>query len=394
MEFLFFKFFFLLFISLVEKRKFEKIIKINFKDFFNNININNNENIVFNNINQENQFPILCGLKLDNNIINKKINIEINNEKNELFPISYNFNFNNEGKFNMTLYTKVLKNINNNCSNTLNLPYKFLNDENNIISKLNKEKIINLKAYGIEKDNILNISNIYFGGIPRSKSYRKYFQNCQINKKYSSWVCELNSISFKYENYVFINNEDYLSFNYESRTNLISDNFYKFLIDYPFKILISNGTCNIENYIIFCDCDFIKNKIISFEIHKKIFELNFTKFTKEINNNKCEILMKKNPKNKNFFILGSSFLENYITLFNYESEYITFISDKPFIMKPQINIKLLLISICCFILMFQIIYLSIILSMTIGCENFKLFNLKENGIFEKFNENRTIIFFN
>lgn len=92
-------------------------------------------------------------------------------------------------------------------------------------------------------------------------------------------------------------------------------------------------------------------------------------------------------------MLGSSFLENYITLFNYETEYITFISNNPFIIGFELNFTLLLMLICCFILIFQTIYLSIILSMTIGCDKYKLLNLKENGIFEAFNENRTIKYF-
>ena len=266
-------------------------------------------------------------------------------------------------------------------------------DENNIFLKLKSEKIISSKSYAIEKENNTKNNFIYFGGIPRIKTYKKYSQNCQVDKKFSSWVCKLNSISFKNENYIFINKNDFLSFNFDLDINYISDNFYNYLLEYPFKNYISNKTYYIQNYIIYCDCNLINKKIISFIIYENTFELYFKQFLKEINHNKCQILFEKNPKNRNLFVLGSSFLENYITLFNYETEYITFISNNPFIIGFELNFTLLLMLICCFILIFQILYLSIILSMTIGCDKYKLFNLKENGIFEAFNENRTIKYF-
>ena len=390
MDYNIFNFLFVLFICFYKKIICQSIIKMSFNDFLKNITINNN-NITFNKINQEKQIPLLCNIKLDDNIINKKINIDINNEKKDLYPIPFIFNFNGK-KLNLNIYSEILQNLIN-CSNTFSLPYKYLYDENNIFLKLKSEKIISSKSYAIEKENNTKNNFIYFGGIPRIKTYKKYSQNCQVDKKLSSWGCKLNSISFKNENYIYINKNDFLSFNFGLDVNYISDTFYNYLLEYPFKNFISNETCYIQNYILYCDCQLIDKKIITFIINGNTFELNFKRFIKEIQNHKCQILLEKNPTNRNLFTLGSSFLENYITLFNYETEYITFISNNPFIIGYQINLTLLLMLICCFILIFQILYLSIILSMTIGCENYKLFNLKENGIFEAFNENRTIKYF-
>ena len=390
MDFNILKFIFVLFFGFYKKIICQSIIKMSFNDFLKNISINNNNNI-FTKINQENQIPLLCNIKLDDNMISKKIIIDINNEKKNLYPIPFIFYF-NERKLNLNIYSEILQNSIN-CTNTFSLPYKFLYDENNIFFKLKNEKIISSKSYAIEKENITKNNYIYLGGIPRIKTYKKYSQNCQVDKKFSSWVCKLNSISFKNENYIFINKNDFLSFNFDLDINYISDNFYNYLLEYPFKNYISNKTCYIQNYIIYCDCNLINKKIISFIIYENTFELYFKQFLKEINHNKCQILFEKNPKNRNLFVLGSSFLENYITLFNYETEYITFISNNPFIIGFELNFTLLLMLICCFILIFQTIYLSIILSMTIGCDKYKLLNLKENGIFEAFNENRTIKYF-
>ena len=143
MDFNILKFIFVLFFGFYKKIICQSIIKMSFNDFLKNISINNNNNI-FTKINQENQIPLLCNIKLDDNMISKKIIIDINNEKKNLYPIPFIF-YINERKLNLNIYSEILQNSIN-CTNTFSLPYKFLYAENNIFFKLKNEKIISSKS--------------------------------------------------------------------------------------------------------------------------------------------------------------------------------------------------------------------------------------------------------
>ena len=236
----------------------------------------------------------------------------------------------------------------------IGLTYKFLYEEYSLIHQFKKNNLINYLSYGFIPPSLFNKNNsnsnnsndtknneglIFFGGIPKDYINNKFRYNCKVTEKYNFWSCDLPYILFgkisynsNINNTLFFENNNYAYFNGAERRSLAPEDFTLFLKHNYFKDAINNRTCEYHligmNYVFECVCNIKSN----FPDITFIFDNYQYKFTSEelfeyygVGN--CLFLIQSNHLRNNNFVFGSSFLNKFISNFDYETKYITFYSE-------------------------------------------------------------------
>ena len=192
----------------------------------------------------------------------------------------------------------------------------------------------------IEYDNFVVVpedqfhGHIYFGGLPSGVVQRRSVR-CKASKDLIGWACDINRMIFK-EN---TKNNTMVIMNYTYFNNAVKeiifpiDAFYFFGNNTIFRKLTQEKKCSItgNGEYIFFNCDYQK----LFFDKKNYFLLEFDGiflkiFYEEIMNcwgSQCITEIKAIP-GKNKMVLGNSFLDKFVTNFDYEKRAVEFFDRK------------------------------------------------------------------
>ena len=217
------------------------------------------------------------------------------------------------------------------------LGFSVHNKSFSIIDYLYQKKYIERLAFGLQYNNDTQSGAIHFGGIP-DEAITPYQQRCKVIEGYSSWGCNLTQVIF--DNKVF-QNVNYSFFQSNQEFLYAPKEFMNYINSTVFTPYIKNETCYIasinEDIASFnCECESIK----SFPSFHFIFgEIAFTLNSSQLfdfNTNECVFIVQLNEINNTEWIFGVKFLNNYISLYDYENKDITFYSKIPFIQPKEL----------------------------------------------------------
>lgn len=258
----------------------------------------------------------------------------------------------------------------------IGLAYKFDNENFSLVHLLYKNKAIDKKMFAIYFDNINHKGVVSFGGIP-SNAHLKYKMKsyCNVNDEYTSWGCNLTSITF---------NNTSQPVNYYAALNngfygiMYSDKIFDFFTNHIFQNEIVNNICSINKE---------GKKSKSFFLRcKPMIENNYLDITFSFGNMKLKLKLKdlfeKNNKfydslifsnNYNMYkkydiLLGSNFFTffSYI-IFDYDNQKIEFYSNSTSISmivlheKNTIKFVFIILNIICLIMIIILLLLLFIL---------------------------------
>ena len=180
---------------------------------------------------------------------------------------------------------------------------------------------------------------VFFGGVPKNYINNKYRYNCKVTEKYNFWSCELPYIYIgainKYNNSenLYFTNKNYAYFNAAERRILAPKDFMSFLKINYFLDDLNNQNCKYymygHNHLFECKCE-IKDKLpnISFIIGSYKYTFSSSELFINYGGGFCQFVIQENHLRENNFLIGTPFLQKFISNFDYETKYISFYSVK------------------------------------------------------------------
>ena len=196
--------------------------------------------------------------------------------------------------------------------------FKFTNEDCSLIHTLYRNGLISRKSFGFypEKDNK---GILYFGAIPDELLKDKYTYSIHVLNNYTTWNIHLKKVD-NYTNRSPVridSDEDFIKAPYS---------FIKYLRENPFKKYLDNQSCKYipqdtgaQGYF-YCMCRNLTDfPDISFYIDKYEIKLDHNQLF-ESDMSTCFFSVVANLKDE--WILGTLFLKNFITQFDYEDEVI------------------------------------------------------------------------
>ena len=223
------------------------------------------------------------------------------------------------------------------CDNSLPFAHKFDDESYSIVHQLYNNKIISHLAFALGKYQRYE-GNFYFGKFPFDEVKSLYQSKCNVDSSDVNWSCSLQYAYFGNEQSEIYVNEEYAKFTSEHFNILASYRFLQFMKKTVFKDYMEKGKCmytSSDRYHFYsCDCDvldkledihFVFNNIVHTFKMKDLFEIYDPS---EMGSEFCELLISKSNDDKWSF--GVMFLEKYMSQFDYESNTISFYSEKQF----------------------------------------------------------------
>lgn len=210
----------------------------------------------------------------------------------------------------------------------------FIDENYSIIHTLYQQKNISSLKIGFapNRTNTCSSGNVYFGDFPQSIKEQTYKGSCSIKEKIIQWSCEVSMISigqFKYHitNFSFFNTNTREIFIPIKLLDEIKQTFFK-------KYLKANKCVQFfsSNEIIYLNCnktivqDIGKNEKISFQIENNLYTVPLIEFF-DCNLYTCDFLIMHNNNIDNSILIGTKFIDQFDTLFDYENKTISFFSS-------------------------------------------------------------------
>lgn len=233
----------------------------------------------------------------------------------------------------------------------------FNDNQYSIVHTLYNQKNISSLKFGFvpNRSNTCSTGNVYFGDFPQSVKNQPYKGICKIKDNIIQWSCELSMISigkyqFKLNSFSF--------FNTNTRELYVPRQLLEDIKDTFLKEYIQSNECvqmYSSNGILYFNCnktiqDMQKNEDISFQIDGNIYTIHLTEFF-DCNLYTCDFLIMHNKNINDSILIGTKFIEQFDTLFDYYNRTITFFSSSSLIKEiNMINLQRnLLIIISCFL---------------------------------------------
>ena len=218
----------------------------------------------------------------------------------------------------------------------LPLSYKFYNNSFSLIYSMLNASMISHALFAIEP---IDQRKGYFhmGGVPKESIDNKYKATLTVDQNYDTWgtnldYIKINSHIFRYKRYI----------NFQANISelYVSIDFLNFLNTSLLMPYLSDNRCRYEDryYKKYYECQcgvFNSFPTISFMINGTLFEFqmkNMKDRPERKDNENCTLLLvnTESEMNNSQFIFGTFFLQNFISVFDYESSSITFYSNFPF----------------------------------------------------------------
>lgn len=240
--------------------------------------------------------------------------------------------------------------------NSLSFAYESKNEQNSIINLLYSKKYIDKHQLILEI--IGGYGSLFAGSFPLNSLDNFRQGNCSIHN--NKWGCDVNSIYVNKKKIYDI--KMYAIFTATSYDIVLPKLVYDYYIDSVIDGLIKEGLCNEKEGKYACYSHGIKRMPnITLEIGSMFYELNNKDLFMQ-NETSFVFICQKN-QNDNELQLGISFLEKFISIFDYENDLISFYSKDKSVIKNRdefieklVNNKFYIIIVCIVLLVFDMVY--------------------------------------
>ena len=231
----------------------------------------------------------------------------------------------------------------------IGLAYKFHDQSLSLIHNLYTNDYIDKLAFGFVTENDRG-GLIFFGGLPENVTENKIMTKFKVDDRKNTWGLKLSRVG----NYI---NSAYAYLNCGLELILAPYDFFNYLENDYLKDYLDNKTCSreIDQSIIDykrvyyrCNCENIKFfPSINFIFDGKTFELKNSELFDD-SYNSCDFAIQHKTSNPDEWVFGAHFIKNYITLFDYEDNSISFFTKEPlkkeYYYQLTLSIKLVIIA--------------------------------------------------
>ena len=292
-------------------------------------------------INLCSQYPIISSnsFKISPNAQSSQLKFPYLNSKVDLETVYLNKdNVNISPKVNLKSYPYYyLKYYTNNFNTNLeSLPfaYKFNDESFSLTHQLYKKKLISRLSFSLVNMNTAQKS-LVFGKPPSIIDTKKESANLNVKSQYNTWGSDLSYIFIDRVSYLskntYYKNKYYSFFDTGISGMLVPTDFYNFLMENVFKKYIETKQCgNVlfsEQFYFVCDNDVVdKIPDLIFVFENKGLRIKSKYLFSKMGQN-SDFLISKNTVMENTFILGTSFISEFDTIFDYENNKISFFSN-------------------------------------------------------------------
>ena len=215
---------------------------------------------------------------------------------------------------------------------SLPFAYKFNDESFSLTHQLYKKKLISRLSFSLVNMNTTQKS-LVFGKPPIDT--KKESANLNVKSQYNTWGSDLSYIFIDRVSYLskntYYKNKYYSFFDTGIAGMLVPTDFYNFLMENVFKKYIETKQCgNIvfsERFYFVCDNDVVdKIPDLIFVFEDKGLRIKSKYLFSKMGQN-SDFRISENTVMENTFILGTSFISEFDTIFDYESNKISFFSN-------------------------------------------------------------------
>lgn len=225
------------------------------------------------------------------------------------------------------------------ADNSIPLAHRFPDNSFSIVHRLYTHRDISHLAFGFSK-YLTYRGYLYLGGLPKEETKSQYETKCKVKNDDFYWGCNLQYAYFgdsKYDMYI---NTNYSKFSTNHFNIYAPVTFLTYMKNTVFKDMIERKKCSFMNtnmyHFFHCDCDTIdKFPDLHFVFEGKVFTVKMVNLFEVYDPSAmgveyCEFLISKNNINEDQWSFGVIFLQNYASNFDYETNEITFYSNRQF----------------------------------------------------------------
>lgn len=257
----------------------------------------------------------------------------------------FNLVFSKTALFDFYLYinTKDKKSV----KEFIGLAFHFNNENYSLMHQLKKNNRINELSFTFDRYDRNKVNNeLYIGGYPKEKIINQHKATLNVNDKFNSWGINLYAINIENHHRVIssYDNSHFAIINTNDDMIYFPKDVFKYLKRIVFSRYINENICEEieEGDSLYINClltelyNFPNITIVIDEIH---FTLAKRKLFVPINSEDPYSTFIIQSKSLDYFVLGTSFFDEYITQFNYEQKQITFYSETPFVIVDMNNVR-------------------------------------------------------
>ena len=206
--------------------------------------------------------------------------------------------------------------------------FKMKNSNFDIIKQLKKHNFIQKEVFSVQTLTP-TMSRLLFSLLPQKDILLYTYKGiCNVDTKYDTWGCRMKKVVI--DSNITYENDEYAYFQYSEREIYAPNGFIETIRTTFLKDLLELGIClyhdlseNNGSSYFECDCDNIPDIKIWFYLGNYRYSFNLKDLFEKKYRESCFMLIQKNINNKYTWILGSSFLVNYATEFDYENKKVT-----------------------------------------------------------------------
>ena len=206
--------------------------------------------------------------------------------------------------------------------------FKMKNSNFDIIKQLKKHNFIQKEVFSVQTLTP-TMSRLLFSLLPQKDILLYTYKGiCNVDTKYDTWGCRMKKVVI--DSNITYENDEYAYFQYSEREIYAPNDFIETIRTTFLKDLLELGIClyhdlseNNGSSYFECDCYNIPDIKIWFYLGNYRYSFNLKDLFEKKYRESCFMLIQKNINNKYTWILGSSFLVNYATEFDYENKKVT-----------------------------------------------------------------------
>ena len=213
----------------------------------------------------------------------------------------------------------------------LSLAYSFYNKEMSLIDHLYNQQVISYKLYAFQANKDALFGTLYLGEVPDTlKTLYPYSNMFNIEENHTSWGWTVKQVKFGNSNYNISYSNNYVYVNSGYPNISIPDTYFKKYCDYLSSVSLCNQYVH-ENFTDVSCSKYIINSLSNITFYfdyNNIMTFKLSSFFK-CNDSKCTSLIISH-RNSNDWMLGTIFLDNFLSIFDYERKTVSLLSKEKY----------------------------------------------------------------
>lgn len=213
----------------------------------------------------------------------------------------------------------------------ISLAYSFYNKDMSLIDHLYNQKKISHKLYAFQAEKNELFGTLYLGEVPDNlSSLYPYSDVINIEDNHTSWGWTIKQVKFGNSNYNISYSNNYVYVNTGYPNISIPETYFKKYCDYLSSISLCSQYVHEDFTDVSCS-KYIVNSLgnITFYFdYNIIMTFKLSSFFK-CNDSKCTSLI-ISYRNANDWMLGTVFLDNFLSIFDYESRTVSLLSKEKY----------------------------------------------------------------